>query len=111
MAYPRLEDNGSTVILDLHGATVDEAVLLTRRTVAAAVRCGRTSVKVIHGTSTSRANHRNRTIKHTLHSLLDEGRLSKDITNSWRSDGHLILSLPLGGPIDSTPIRLRDVMN
>jgi len=109
MAYPGIHDDGQTVTLDLHGASIDEAVDLTRRTIAVAARRGRTGVKLIHGSSTSRIDHRNRTIKHTLHALLDEGALSPNIASAWRAEGHILISLSLGVPVDSTPIRLIDV--
>jgi len=110
MAYPSILDDGRTVVLDLHGATVDEAVALTRRTIAAAARRGRSGVKVIHGSSTSRIDRQNRTIKHAILALLDDGTLSPEIASAWRAEGHFLLSLPLGRPVDSAPIRMTDII-
>ncbi len=92
MPYPTLDDDGQTVTLDLHGATVDEALGLARRVVAAAARRGRRNVRIIHGRSTSDRPTRDRTIKQALHDLLDRGAL--DVTT----------------PTDTAPIRLLDVL-
>lgn len=108
MPYPTLQDDGYTVTLDLHGAAVDEALDLTRQVVREAARRGRSSVKVVHGTSTSDAAHGNRSIKHALHDLLDRQALEASITSDWRADSHLLLALGLNATRNPNPIRLLD---
>lgn len=107
MATPQLDDDGSIVTLDLHGATVDEAIDLTYRTLRMAEDRGRTRLKLIHGSSTT-GNSR-RTIKSALHNLLDRGKLGRRATNVIRSQNSLVLALDLTAKTDPTPIELRDV--
>jgi len=45
MATPQLDDDGRIVTLDLHGATVDEALDMTYRTLRLAEQRGRTRLK------------------------------------------------------------------
>ena len=109
MASLQLDDDGTAVTLDLHGATVDEAVDLSLRTVRLAADRGRMRVTLIHGTSTTKQGVY-RTIKRALHDLLDEGAFRPHATEGWRADGHLVLSLGVSAASDPTPITLRDVM-
>ena len=109
MPYPRIDDDGQTVTLDLHGASVDEAVTLATRLVREAARRGRRTVKIIHGQSTSSRLYQNRTIKNALHDLLDRGTLDSTVSTVWRADGHLLLSLDVTAAADPSPIRLLDV--
>ena len=109
MPHPWLHDDGSTVTLDLHGATVDEAVRLTRRTVQEAARRGRSTVKVIHGASTSRRLAPNRTIKNALYAELDGDAFGVDLTGHWRDEAAVTLSLDLTAARDPRPIRMRDL--
>lgn len=109
MAYPRLHDDGITVTLDLHGAAVHDAVALAQATVHEAARRGRHSVKLIHGSSTSRRQYANRTIKHALHDLLDAGALASFVYSSLRAEDYLTVSLSVTTPPDPAPIRLLDV--
>lgn len=110
MSTPRLHDDGTSVTLDLHGATVDEAVDLSLQTVRLAAARGRTSVKLIHGSSTTRRAPYRRTIKRALHELLDDGAFAPHATEAWRAEGHLVLALDVTATSDSTKIRLLDVM-
>ncbi len=110
MPFPRLDDDGHTVTLDLHGASVEDALALAVRLVREAARRGRSSVKVVHGHSTSSRLYQNRTIKHALHDLLDRGTLRNVVVHAWRAEGHLLLALDVTATSDPTPIRLRDVM-
>ena len=105
---PKLHDDGSSVTLDLHGTTVDEAIDLTFRTVYLAEERGRARLKLIHGSSTSGGGHR--TIKQALYELLDEGSLGAHATSTMRSRDYLVMALDLTAARDSTRIRLRDVM-
>lgn len=107
MGTPQLDDDGSIVTLDLHGATVDEAIDLTYRTLRLAEDRGRTRLKLIHGSSTTGRNRR--TIKSELHDLLDRGKLGRNATNVIRSQNSLVLALDLTATTDPTPIELRDV--
>ncbi len=108
MGMPQLDDDGSIVTLDLHGATIDEAIDLTYRTLRLAEDRGRTRLKLIHGSSTT-LEGRGRTIKSALHDLLDRGELGSHATNVIRSQNSLVLALDLTASRDPTPIRLRDV--
>lgn len=108
MGTPQLDDDGRIVTLDLHGATVEEAIDLTYRTLRLAEERGRTRLKLVHGSSTTNGGAR-RTIKSALHTLLDRGELGAHATNVIRSQNTLVLALDLTAPGDSTPIRLRDV--
>jgi len=108
MATPQLEDDGRVVTLDLHGATVEEAIDLTYRTLRMAEDRGRSRLKLIHGSSTTQAGHK-RTIKQALHALLDGGDLGAHATNVLRSRDSLVLGLDVTRSSDPTPIRLRDV--
>ncbi len=109
MPYPRVDDDGQTVTLDLHGAPVDEAVDLARRLVREAARRGRSTVKIIHGESTSSGLYQNRTIKNVLYDLLDRNVLDAAVAHAWRAGGHLLLSLDITAASDPRPIRLLDV--
>ena len=109
MPYPTLQDDGATVTLDLHGATVAEAIRLTQVLVREAVRRGRRTVKLIHGRSTSDALRQNRTIKHELYALLEGGALDYAVTNVWRAEGHLLLALDPTATPDPAPIRLQQL--
>ena len=104
----QLEDDGTMVILDLHGLTVDEALSVTRRTLDLAEARGRTTLKLIHGHSTS-GGPGQRTIKTELHDALDAGFLQSYQMNHHRQQGALILSLGLGQPADAARIQPADV--
>ncbi len=108
MNSPQIDDDGTVVTLDLHGATVDEAIDLTYRTLRLAEDRGRTRLKLIHGSSTTGSGNP-RTIKSALHDLLDRGELGSHATNVIRSQNSLVLALDLTANRDPTPIRLRDV--
>lgn len=110
MPYPSIHDDGRSVTLDLHGATIDEACDLAVRLVRRAARRGRATVKIIHGQSTSNAYAPARTIKHALYDLLDRGVLDDVVVHVWRAEGHLLLSLDVTTDADPRPIRLLDLM-
>ncbi len=94
MPYPRLDDNGMTVTLDLHGASVHEAIDIVYRVLDVAVERGRSSVKIIHGHSTSNGNPHERTIKKALHDEIDRGGFP-EATGVLKQQGHLVLSLDI----------------
>lgn len=108
MPTPQLDDDGSTVTLDLHGLSVDEAIDLTYRTLRLVEDRGRNRLKVIHGSSTTQGTER-RTIKSALHDLLDRGNLASHATTVIRSRDTLTLALDLTASSDPTPITLREV--
>lgn len=109
MQAPSLHDDGETVTLDLHGATVDEALLLSRETVYLAAERGRAAVKLIHGRSTSNSDNRKRTIKRALQEALDLGDFGSAVRSARREHGALTLALDLTATRDPTPIRLSDL--
>lgn len=109
MGRPQLDDDGKIVTLDLHGATVDEALDMTYRALRLAEERGRSRLKLIHGSSTTTDDRQSRTIKSALYDLLDQGKLSAHATNVIRSENTLVLALDLTTTTDRTPIRLRDV--
>lgn len=105
---PRLNDDGHTVTLDLHGATVDDAERLIRRTVSLAAERGRSRLTVVHGASTSDARYRNRTIRHALYDLLDEGALA-DVTDAIRLEGSCLLGLSAAPRTDPQRLSIGDI--
>ena len=106
---PSLSDDGQSVTLDLHGARVDDAERMILATVRLAAERGRSQFTVIHGASTSDMRFRNRTIKHALYDLLDDGDLDHWTTGAVRFDGSTLLSLAPRGSADRSPITLRDL--
>lgn len=104
MARPHLHDDGWTVTLDLHGATVDEALRLTEAAVIESARRGRTSLRVVHGSSTTDPLGGTRTIKSELYAALDAGGWSSHVTSVYRGEGLALLGLapapnPARGPV------------
>jgi hypothetical protein len=110
MPFPTLNDDGQTVTLDLHGASVRDAEALALRTVQEAGRRGRARVRLIHGHSTSGGVQTARTIKHALHALLDGEQLSAYVVDVWRAEGHIVLGLALPATSDPRRMKLFDVM-
>lgn len=108
MAQPTIDDNGSIVTLDLHGATVDEAIDLTYGTLRLAETRGRNRLVLVHGSSTTTAGNR-RTIKSALRDLVDGGDLGLHATSVLRSRDQLTLVLDLTAPSDPTRIKMADV--
>lgn len=108
MGTPQLDDDGHVVTLDLHGATVNDAIDMTYRALRLAEDRGRSRLKLIHGSSTT-GRGPGRTIKSALHDLLDRGELGRHATNVIRSQDTLVLALDLTAASDPTPIQLGDV--
>ncbi|MGB3544294.1 Smr/MutS family protein [Rubrivirga sp.] len=92
MPTPTLDDDGTTVTLDLHGATVDDALRLTDAAIVEAARHGRTTIRVIHGASTTDAGA-HRTIKTALLDALEDGEYDRHVTTDVRMEGMMILGL------------------
>ncbi len=108
MRRPTLNDDGTTVTLDLHGATVSEALRLTDSLITEAARLGRSSVRLVHGTSTTDAGA-HRTIKTALLDALEDGDYDHDTVSDVRMEGVLILGLaPTSSPTRSR-LRLSDL--
>lgn len=104
----RLQDDGRTVTLDLHGVTVNEAERLIRQTVRLAAERGRSRVTVVHGVSTSDPRYRNHTIRHRLYDLLDDGALP-EVADAFRLEGSCLLGLAPVTTADGRRLTLRDV--
>lgn len=110
MPVPTLLDDGQRVTLDLHGATVDEAERLIRRTVRLAADHGRRQLAIVHGASTSSRLYRNRTVRHALYDLLDSGALAPPVTDVFRLEGSCLLSLSSVPSQNPSRLSIHDVM-
>ena len=108
MPYPTLHDDGQTVTLDLHGATVEEALDLTTRVLSEAAHRGRSTVKLIHGHGADRPGRP--ALKPALHDAVTTGPLSHLVVSTWPAEGHLLLSLDVTAAPDSTPLRMLDLL-
>lgn len=108
MPFPTVTDDGATVTLDLHGATLIEADRLVRRCIRLASARGRSSAKLIHGTSTFERDPYRPTIKSLVGELLSSGELADYVTDYFAFGGHTTVSLVSSGqsgpPIDITDL-------
>lgn len=109
MIMPAIQDDGERVTLDLHGARVDEAVQLAHKVLRLATTYGRTSLKLIHGSSTTQADTGRETIKTALAAALNSGVWRIDASKVFRSTDYMILSLPLGNPRNGRRISMLDL--
>ena len=108
MPRPRLDDDGQSVTLDLHGARVDEALALAASAAGQAARHGRRTLRLVHGLSTTEAGAR-RTIKTALAEAWEDGDFDRWATDAVRLDGTMILSLdPAPAPLAGR-LRLADL--
>jgi hypothetical protein len=106
---PRLDDDGQTLTLDLHGATVDEALRTIDAAIIQAARYGRASVRVVHGLSTSEVDSDRITIMRAFHDELAEGVYNTHVTSSVRLEGSTLLGIaPSPSPIAGR-VRLADL--
>lgn len=105
---PRLDDDGQSVTLDLHGAHVADALDLAHALVIEAARRGRSTVRLIHGTSTTDLGT-DRTIKSALYGALDDGAFDRHVTSSFRSEGLLTLGIAPSPSPRAGRIRLIDL--
>ena len=108
MPYAKVSDNGRSVELDLHGVGVSRAIHLFDAAIKIASRRGRSTIKIIHGSSTSDVSHEASTIKLRLRDQIESGRYDDLIVSRYFSDGHLLLSLAPGGS-DPSPISIFDI--
>ena len=106
---PHISDDGRAVTLDLHGARVDDAERMIRDAVRLAAVRGRDRLTIVHGASTSSALYRNRTVRHTLYDLLDDGALDEWVTDEVRFEGSTLLGLAASGRSDARRITLADL--
>jgi len=108
MTRPRLDDDGQSVTLDLHGVRVDEAVELAAALVVEAARRGRSTVRLIHGTSTDEQGAE-RTIKGALTQTLSDGGYAQHVSSSYAMEGMLVLGLAPSPSPQQGRIRIADL--
>lgn len=104
----RLSDDGSTVVLDLHGARVDEALGAARKALSRAVRAGRHRLDLVHGTSTTDVHEARPTIKRALHAWLEA--MPAGVRQAQRGEAVLSLYLDVTARPDARRLALRDVL-
>ena len=109
MPRPTLSDSGAAVTLDLHGARVAEAEDLVRATAEAAARAGRSTLRVVHGASTTDWDGGNRTVKTAVLGLLDRGVLDAWVASEHRTEGAVLLGLRASGASDRRRLTLADL--
>ena len=109
MPHPRLNDDGQAVTLDLHGVRVEEAARLSQALVVEAARRGRSTVRLIHGTSTYDAGGE-RTIKGALREALAHGDYDRHVSSSFTADGMLVLGLSPAPRPQPGRLTLRDLV-
>jgi hypothetical protein len=90
---PRLDDDGHAVTLDLHGARVADAERLVQDVVGEAARHGRSTLRIVHGHSTTDPLGGSRTIKTALLDLLDGGAFGPHVVSALRGEGHVLVGL------------------
>ncbi|MBT8401498.1 MAG: Smr/MutS family protein [Rhodothermia bacterium] len=108
MPFPTIKDDGAAVTLDLHGATVTEADRLVRRCIRLASSRGRSSVKLIHGTSTFDRDPYRPTIKSLVSELLESGEFADYVNDHFAFEGHTTVSLRSSGG-SGPPITITDL--
>ncbi|NNE47660.1 MAG: Smr/MutS family protein [Rhodothermales bacterium] len=109
MPYPSVSDDGQTIELDLHGASVQIAEDMILATIPLAANRGRSVVRVIHGVSTSETFDDRSTIKSALLALLEQGTMDRYVTDWIVLEGSTLVSLNVTGQRDSTRILIRDI--
>ncbi len=106
MKQPRLTDDGAAVELDVHGANVDEAIHLVRRVASLASERGRSTLRVVHGSSTSDPLALNRTIKHVLMGALEDG--IPGVASHYAMEDVTLLNLDSSAHHNPTPLTFFD---
>ncbi|MEL6614557.1 MAG: Smr/MutS family protein [Bacteroidota bacterium] len=109
MPRPTLSDDGHAVTLDLHGARVAEAEDLLWAAAEVASGAGRSTLRVVHGASTTDWDGGNRTVKTAVLALLDSGSLDDWIASEHRTEGAVLLGLQASGVADRRRITLADL--
>lgn len=105
---PSVSDDGLSVTLDLHGARVDEAEDLVLAAAEVAAESGRSTLRVVHGTSTTDWDGGNRTVKTAVLALFDHGDLFPWVSSAYPTEGALLLGLRSSGH-DPRPITMADL--
>lgn len=98
MPYPRsFKDDGESLVLDVHGCTVPDALALIRRALEEGARRGRARLEVVHGYSTTRSAH-DGTIKNALSDAVGRGDFERWVADArWDdSGGHCTLWFRIG---------------
>ncbi|MCB0717846.1 MAG: Smr/MutS family protein [Bacteroidetes bacterium] len=108
MRGPSLTDDGSTVTIDLHGLTVEAAVSVFARTIRLASERGRSTIKAIHGSSSTISPH-DQTIRNRVREYVNND-LESTIHARTLLDDYLIIGLPITHRTNSSRIKLTDVI-
>lgn len=108
-SVPRILDEDGRLEVDLHGLTVDDALDWSARLVREAARRGRSSIRLIHGTSTTATRSEVRTIKTALQDWLS-ARRPEAVSSVWLEDASCLLGLRRWGSPDPRPIRILDLL-
>ena len=74
-----------------------------------AAEAGRSTLRIVHGASTTDWDYGNRTLKTAVRGLLDEGALDPWVASEHRAEGHVLLGLRPLGPSDRRPIRMEEL--
>ncbi|MEM1056967.1 MAG: Smr/MutS family protein [Bacteroidota bacterium] len=109
MPRPSVTDDGASVTLDLHGAMLHEAEDLVFAAVEIGAEAGRSTLRVVHGASTTDWDGGNRTVKTAVLRLLDSGALDLWVASAHRTEGHVLIGLRALGPVDRRPITLDEL--
>ena len=109
MRRPTLTDDGRAVTLDLHGARVAEAEALAVGAARAASGAGRSTLRIVHGASTTDWDGGNRTVKTALLDLLNRGALDAWVADEHLTEGAMLLGLRASGAPDRQRLTLRDL--
>ncbi len=109
MFYPTVTDDGHVLQLDLHGASVVEALHLTRRAITEAHHRGRSMVRLIHGKSTSQRDPYANTIKNALYEEFDQKAYGNMVTAVSKLDGVALVSLTIPQWTDPNKITIFDL--
>ena len=104
----RIRDNGTTVTLDLHGLSVDHALEVFDTAIQLSLERCRSSIKVIHGSSTSSSLYSNRTIKNELASTI-EGHWASIVSSVFAMEDSVTIALPVSAPTNQKRITVSDV--
>ncbi len=107
MKQARVKDDGTIIELDVHGVYVDEAIALVRKAAELAAERGRSTLRIIHGSSTSFESTHNRTIKHEVQIALHEGITG--VASHFSIDDVTLLNLSGSQRRDPTPLSLFDL--
>lgn len=102
-------DDGTSVLVDLHGCSVDEAIYVIGGALSLAFSRGRSKVDLIHGTSTSDSFGYTRTIKNEFERRFSAGEYDEWVSGRVQdpSGGRTSLAIKIGSKQD--PRRIREI--